>query len=263
MDYQIRGGKKLSENPQKNEYTMHMHDTYEIFSIFSGDADYYVEGNCYPLQHGDIILMRKSESHQIVLKSDEDYGRVVVNFDLPFLNQLDPDHRLMSMYEDRPLGQYNHYSAAMFPENNWQYYLDKISSSNELQYKLAYLLPLLGELSECFDVLKNIEQKPKNDQITAIIRYINQNIREELSLSQLCDHFYLSKAHLNRVFKRATGSTVWNYIVSKRLMLAHEMLILGETPTEVFSKCGFNDYTTFYRAYKKLFGISPKSDQSR
>lgn len=262
MDYLIRASKSVTEDPRKKEYNMHMHDTYEIYSIFSGDADYYVEGNCYPLQHGDIILMRKSESHQIVLKSDASYGRVVVNFDLPFLKKLDSDNRLMSMYEERPLGQYNHYSAAMFPENNWQYYLDKILMSEDKQYKLAYLMPLLGELSECFEVLKNTEQKPENDQITGIIRYINKNIRNELSLSLLCDHFYLSKAHLNRIFKHSTGATVWNYIVSKRLMIAHELLILGETPTEVFSKCGFNDYTTFYRAYKKKFGVSPKCNQS-
>ncbi len=261
MDYCIKPYGRLSEDLKNARFPMHMHDTYEIYSIYAGDADYYVEGTRYSLQHGDIVVMRKSESHQIVLRSDAPYGRRGLNFEIPFLNEIDPDGKLLSIFEDRPLGQFNHYSAAMFPENNWQYYLKRIYDTENQACRLAYLLPLLSELSECFDVLKSSEQPQRPDPINMIVRYINQNIRKDLSLSVLCEHFYLSKAHLNRIFKLATGTTVWNYIMTKRLMLAREMLMNGVSPTETFVKCGFQDYTTFYRAYRKHFGVSPKQDQ--
>lgn len=261
MDYVIKPYGRLTDDPQNDRFPMHMHDTYEIYSIFAGDADYYVEGTKYSLQHGDIVVMRKSESHQIVLRSGIPYGRRGLNFDIPFLDEIDPNGRLLSIFEDRPLGQFNHYSSAMFPENNWQYYLKKIKETDEPACRLAYLLPLLGELSECFEILKNTEQTQNADPINKIVRYINHNIRSDLSLSILCEHFYLSKAHLNRIFKLATGTTVWNYIMTKRLMLAREMLLAGVSPTETYVKCGFQDYTTFYRAYRKHFGVSPKQDQ--
>ncbi len=259
VDYIIKPYGRLSEDSENVRFPMHMHDTYEIYSIYAGDADYYVEGTKYSLRHGDVVVMRKSESHQIVLRSSIPYGRRGLNFDIPFLKNIDPNGTLLSIFEDRPLGQFNHYSAAMFPENNWQYYLKKIQETDDPVRRLAYLLPLLGELSECFDTLKNTEQN--TDSINKIVRYINLNIKNNLSLSMICEHFYLSKAHLNRIFKLATGTTVWNYIMTKRLMLAREMLMTGASPTVTYLKCGFQDYTSFYRAYRKHFGVSPKQDQ--
>lgn len=264
MDYLIRAGAycNTTYNPKNQKHPMHMHDNYEIYSFLSGDAEYYVEGSRYPLKSGDIILIRKNESHQLVLKSNAPYSRCVINFEIPFFKKLDPENKFLKMFDDRPLGKFNHYPAVLFPDNNWQYYLKKMTEVQDKELRFAYLLPLLVELSSCFEVVKNsTSHLPVSDQVTSIIRYINQNLQEELSLSLLCEHFYLSKAHLNRIFKQATGSTVWNYILIKRLILAREMLSAGKAPTEVFLVCGFQDYTTFYRAYKKHFGVSPKQDR--
>ncbi|MBQ8894108.1 MAG: helix-turn-helix domain-containing protein [Clostridia bacterium] len=264
MDYTFKNpGRCRTEKPNQARFRMHAHDLYEIYCFLSGDADYYVEGNPYRLQPGDIMLMRKSESHVLMLKSEAPYERIVMNFDLPFLEGLDPDHYFMRIFDDRPLGQYNHYSAALFPDNHWVYYLEKMCEFQEPHKQLAFLMPLLAELSECFETVKEASRQQDPDSITSVIRYINQYLTANLSLSLLSERFYLSKAHLNRIFKQSTGSTVWNYIVIKRLLLAREMLLSGQTPTEVYGKCGFQDYTTFFRAYKKHFGTSPKNDQSQ
>ena len=42
--------------------------------------------------------------------------------------------------------------------------------------------------------------------------------------------------------------------------MAKEKIISGQKPTNVFGQCGFNDYSVFFRAYKKRFGLSPKAD---
>jgi AraC-like DNA-binding protein len=54
-----------------------------------------------------------------------------------------------------------------------------------------------------------------------------------------------------------TGSTIWEYIIAKRLILAKGMLKNGEPPTMVYTKCGFTDYGTFFRNYTSYFGFSP------
>ena len=68
---------------------------------------------------------------------------------------------------------------------------------------------------------------------------------------------FISKAQLWRSFKETTGYSPWNYITLKRLIKAKQLIESGEAPTKIFSECGFSDYTTFYRAYKKHFGHSP------
>lgn len=76
----------------------------------------------------------------------------------------------------------------------------------------------------------------------------------------ISEKFYISKSQLNRKFKRITGSTVWEYILTKRLIFAKELLQNGEHPTTVYLKSGFKDYCSFFRAYKIKFGVSPKND---
>jgi len=242
---------------------MHAHETYEILCFLSGDADYYVEGTRYELHRGDIMIMRRSEFHHLILKSNKQYERIVVNFDLPFMDTFDPKRRLLSIFDDRPLGKYNHYSAAMFPENHWEYLLNKMVHNDSDELRAAYLMALLAELLECFESDSFSNSGERGELISSIVRYINENIMGTLSLDLLCERFYLSKTHLNRLFKQATGSTVWNYIMVKRLIYAREMILNGESPTAVYLQCGFRDYTTFYRAYRKQFNISPKNDLRR
>ncbi len=251
---------QITDNPLSDKFMMHAHETYEILYMLSGDADYYVEGTRYTLRCGDIMLMRKSEFHHLILKSNKRYERIIVNFDLPFIDAFDSEHHLLSMFDERPLGKYNHYSTALFPENHWGYYLNKLVDCKQESIRVVHLLSLLGELAENFksDSFKNSGER--GELVSAIVRFINENLAEQLSLDMLCERFYLSKTHLNRLFKQATGSTVWNYIVMKRLLRAHELLRAGENPTSVYLQCGFRDYTTFFRAYKKQFQVSPKQN---
>lgn len=257
---EIHVDRQIEYNPLEKQFNVHAHNTYEILCFLSGDADYYVEGTRYQLHRGDIMLMRKREFHHLIVKSNRKYERIVVNFELPFLSAFDPKGRLLEMFDDRSLGRYNHYSAALFPENHWEYYLNKMCGCSEMQQKAVYLLALLADLSECYDTVKTTATGERGESVSAIVRYINENIASDLSLDLLSERFYLSKTHLNRLFKQATGSTVWNYIVVKRLLRAREMIVSGENPTSVYMQCGFRDYTAFFRAYKKQFDVSPKND---
>lgn len=58
---------------------------------------------------------------------------------------------------------------------------------------------------------------------------------------------------------RKIGITLNEYITQKRIMLAKEYLMGGIPPSQVYSKVGFWDYSSFYRAFKKTLGYSPSS----
>ncbi len=256
----IHINRSVKEKPQQYSFTMHAHKNNEILFILSGDADYMVEGNRYHLQRGDLILMRTGESHHLVLRSDARYERYVLNFDPAILKKLDPNEKLLSSFNDRSLGQLNLYRFSTFPNNQWQIYLERMCHMETDQEKLFYLLPLLNDLKDCFSVLKSTQEETPLDRSAVILQYINQHLSEPLSLDILCEKFYISKTHLNRIFRQATGSSVWEYITVKRLFKARTQILNGETPTKVYPECGFQDYSTFYRAYKQHFGISPKKE---
>ena len=68
----------------------------------------------------------------------------------------------------------------------------------------------------------------------------------------------ISKYHLSHEFHRLVGTSVYRYIIQKRLVIAKQMLANGVAPTDVYGHCGFGDYANFYRAFKAEYHISPK-----
>jgi AraC-like DNA-binding protein len=242
--------------PSMEERTMHSHDNFEVYYLLSGDADFLVEGTRYHLHPGDLLLMRKGEVHMFRMRSAAPYERMHVNFDvLPLLSTLGMTD-LLQPFQDRPLGTFNHYPASLFSGYSFKSDLERICSS-EGDDKIFFLLPLLAEIKKAFGTLKENPSSAATDRASAIVSYINAHLSEELSLEELSSRFYLSQTHLNRIFRASTGTTVWQYITIKRLYFAKDLLDAGKKPTEVAPLCGFKDYTTFFRAYKKLFGKAP------
>ena len=88
-------------------------------------------------------------------------------------------------------------------------------------------------------------------------RYIDAHLTAALSLEELAKQFFVSKYYLCRVFKAQCKLPVGQYIRQKRIDLAASLMQSGETASSAAFCAGFGDYSTFYRAYKKISGKSP------
>ena len=259
MEIKIRAERTLKERPTRDIFPLHTHDDYEILCFLSGNADYSVEGNRYKLVPGDIIIMRKNESHHLILKSDTPYERIVVNFE--FVGETGFED-LLAPFNNRVAGEKNIYRPSLLKDSNLIFCLKKLTSTRDKTRQICWLLPFLDELNNVFELGK-IHEKPTKDKATDVINYINAHLTEEISLASISEEFFISQNHLNRLFKESTGTTLWDYVTLKRLVLAKEKLALGEKPTQIYRDLGFNDYATFFRAYRKHFGDSPKSAKAK
>lgn len=259
MNFYISAHKNITKNPTQSDYSMHTHNDYEIFYFLSGNAEYSVEGNKYHLSPGDIMIMRKDEFHYLILKSNATYERIIVNFLLPdeFKNS-----GLLDAFNNRRAGEKNLYRTTSIQYNHMLYYLKKICETEDKERRFYYLLPFLDELREAFN-LNFSHETPTVDRTTHIIKYINEHLEENITLSSVAEHFFLSQNHLNRIIKENTGTTLWEYITIKRLFKAREKIYKGEKPTTACISSGFKDYATFFRSYKKHFGTSPKWDKPK
>ena len=238
---------------------MHSHEEYELYCFLEGHANYIVEGRRYDLNPGDLIVLQKGEVHLAQVSDREIYHRVGVHFGIAS-EDLAAILPLLSPFYDRPLGKFNHYPARVFPDNNWIFYLEQLNRQKGKGTQLCYLLPLLCELKDQFVYLKQAaDLTARKDPAAPIMKYINSHLAEDLSLESLSRQFYTSQTHLNRLFRKAAGTTVWEYITIKRLFKAKSLLENGISATEVCTACGFADYSTFYRAYKRRFAVSPST----
>ena len=98
-----------------------------------------------------------------------------------------------------------------------------------------------------------------NPKIVDLIQYINQHLTESLDVDFLSSRVYLSKYYMMRLFKAETGYTIGNYITYRRLLLARTLILDGMPITQACLASGFQDYSTFSRAYKTEFHEPPRT----
>ena len=155
----------------------------------------------------------------------------------------------------------------LIPKKDYVKELIKIIRVTKDEQKLRNLLSDYHEkdIAEAITFLTETERKHLyrvlgSERIAEIFSYFDdaEMYLEELSLEQLAGQFFVSKYHIAHIFKEQMGLSVHQYILKKR-MQASKAAILGETSiTDVYTMFGFKDYSSFYRAFKKEFGVSPK-----
>lgn len=130
----------------------------------------------------------------------------------------------------------------------------------------AYLNNLISLLSthyiqnysNYFDLKNGQLSASKFDQgqMARIDSYIEQNIGNNISVDDLADLLRCSKFYFLREFKKLTGATPYQYLMSKRLEQA-KALLSSENIAVVAHELGFNDQSHFTRAFKNHFGLTP------
>ena len=186
------------------------------------------------------------------------------------LEDLDPRGLLLHPFHDRELGENNQYEERAIDIRFIEACLLKMDKADPLT-DYGYLLMrsnLYAALCEVYKGFQCVERLDlsncaSGDLMYEVIRYINQNLSADLSLPMLEKRFFISRQYLNQRFKKATGTTVWDYILTKRLILANQLMDEGEPATSAAFASGFCDYSSFYRAYKAKFQVSPRQRGKR
>jgi mannose-6-phosphate isomerase-like protein (cupin superfamily) len=171
--------RSYTEHPDTELFQMHTHDGYEVFCFLRGKAKYFVEGTVYPLRAGDILAMKKAESHTLLLLKDQPYERITIHFPACAIEGSRRE-KIMSFLNDRHLGKNNRFSAALFKGNNWLYYLNSICEANDEETRRLYLTVVLSELCDSFDKIR--PDAEARDNMSDVIHYINSHLSDELSL---------------------------------------------------------------------------------
>lgn len=122
---------------------------------------------------------------------------------------------------------------------------------------LSILLVLFLRSCIASDHVK-LSHRKKELVMDDVFRFIRNNLTGDLSLEVLEEHFFVSKHHLCREFKKLTGQTIHSYIVKSRLDLCKKYIESGKPIKEVYELGGFGNYNHFFRAFKNEYGMTPK-----
>lgn len=250
----------IDEKPNPSDFYMHAHEYFELYYFIYGKGKYIVEGTEYDLNSGDMFLMMPSEAHMLQIDPSMPYERIAIHFSAEIFGNI-ATKELLRPFLKRPLGQLNRYKKNDFIELCFKSMVEPKENADLYTRILAYLLPVVYELKKAYDKRNDtFEYQETSSSANNIIGYVNANLFNDISVDLIAKHFYLSQSQINRIFKQATGKSVWEYVLIKRLLQARKKIKDGERITQVAVNCGFNDYSAFFRAYKKQFGASPSID---
>lgn len=251
-----------------NEVALHHHDFYEVYLFLSGSVSYTIESRTYELVPGDILLISPMELHQpMVGREIRDYERIVLWIDPKYLRQYtDLGYDLTRCFDTsvpghtnllRPDGSSRQYLTYLLEQLLAETESGEFCSELNAQTYLVQVLVKLNRMARQFS--RSYEMKDKSDSLVAeVFSYINEHYHEDLSLDMLANKFFVSKYHLSREFGRLVGTSVYRYVIQKRLVIAKQLLSEGMASGEVYQHCGFGDYSNFYRAFKAEYQMSPK-----
>lgn len=240
---------------EKNQW----HDFFELFCLVDGEVDFQIGNKKIRLTKNQILLIPPSTEHSAEIHS-ANYERIVLWMNPWYLNRL--SSRKTNLTQCFATAKQHGYVFEPGPYI-WNRILTELynliyeTHENEfgkdilIDSSIQHLLIMLNRYERA-----NVREDQTN--IYEVIRYINQHYTENITLDSLCLQFYISKFYLSRSFEAATGKSVYQYILEKRMIMARQLLVYGEKPTDIYTLCGFNNYSNFYRAFKKYYQVSPR-----
>lgn len=256
------------KDKKSEEHSFHYHDFNKIVIFISGNVTYVIEGKHYKLRPWDILFVESGELHKAIISKDEYYERIIIWINSSFLeNHSTDESNLLTCFHITSKDKINLFR--LNPDNlnsikETLFSLEKAVRDKDFGSKIlqnSIFIQLIVYLNRL--ILRSKRKKDEKDiqydeRIVNILAYINENLSSDLSITNIASRFYVNKYYLMHNFKNQTGYTLHNYIQQKRLTKAAELIKKDFQASLASEQCGFQDYSSFVRAFKKFFGLSPK-----
>ena len=249
---------------------MHIHDCYELYYSISGGKQFLIDNRFYSISPGDLFVINQYESHKLTQIDNSVHERIVLSIYPDFVRRLSTaETDLDYCFSNRDSRFQHRLSLDRASRQRFLYYVNKITSADGYAHDIieqAAFLELLAminalmmnALSDSHAAEPPVSDYKYNQQVNDILAYINQNIGQNITVEQLAASFFLSESYICRIFKQATGTTINKYITARRISIAKAHLNAGDSVGVAFEKSGFGDYSSFFKAFTKAVGVSPK-----
>lgn len=251
------GFQKIPKSEKVFKFGRHLHNTWEIYYLKSDKILYNIDAITYRLKTNDLLVIPPRSYHSVSANDRRDYERFTVNFRA---------RQLPSSIQKLLTNLDFHYHI---PVNSSIYLLfDEIlaysdSMPEEELYDSVKSLIALTIVELCHDEKYSITPANSIDNLLSdILTYIRNNISETLTIDILCKEFFISRSKLSHLFSSKINLGVMQYVNFQKILYAQQLITDGTPPMEAAVAVGYENYSTFYRQYKKMLCRSPECDKA-
>ena len=249
----------------RQSIALHSHSFYEIMLCRSSDrVEYLVGANRYRLLAGDLILVAPGVSHKPILPDDMQYA---YERDILWVSS-DLIERVCEFFSGSSLKEIEGFSLLRTKGKDLScigdYFSDGLREFEEMQTgyeESATAIAMLILTQICRAAHSGEAHHSQAEQptlLTSSIEYIENNLSEPLTLDSVAAHFYISRSAVSKLFREEMDTSFHRFLTQRRLILAKQLISEGEGMERVAQLCGFSDYSVFYKAFKKEYGLSPR-----
>lgn len=252
------------DEPQRVE--PHRHTGYEILFFLEGNVMYTHDNQKTILRPNDIVVIKPNTHHSLTpIDNNIPYRRFTWWISKERMDQLTSTEPTFD-YMFSHMG-----NSAVFHVSTLDFLMlqsklirmlenanrKAFGSALQLQIDAADLSLYLNQL-----VHAQLEVTPASAETSLyenLTNHILAHLDEDITLEDLANKFFVSKFYISHLFKANMGISLHQYVIKKRLEVARTLMLTGTDITEASSQAGFNNYSNFYRAFTKEYGIAPKT----
>lgn len=247
----------VSENPIDYKFNLHSHTVCEITFILSGDVSWVIEGKTYKIKKNDLVILRPEVVHGVRLHSAQVYDR----YNIEFNDKLIADRALDDIPREIEVLNFsaNTYVTDLFKKLD--FYSKHFCGERARILISGIIEELVFNLTLQTKESTVVDSSLLSPMLNRALEYIDANYTACIGVEDLCRELYVSKSHIHSLFATHLRTSPKKYINIKRLAYAQRLIKMGKKPYAIYADCGFSDYASFYRNYKKHFGYAPSCEE--
>ena len=235
---------------------LHVHSHMEIYGVTKGNATFMISGDSRLLTEGQMAIVDRYENHSVTIEDGTELlilpveSGVIITLSCLYANK-----RLPRWLQDEEFNKELYYSIEQI--NRYA----KQPKTAQLQLRITGMVyELLADVIGHYN-LESINQATAYDMelVAKVSQYIYEHYSEKITLQTLANAFYISPTVLSKKLRKYLGVDLRVFVndlrVQKVVQILNEPGQTGKSVFDVAMSCGFKSMSTFYRCYKRNFGL--------
>lgn len=231
----------------------HCHALFEVIAVLQGDINVILEDGSYRCVSDQLVVIPPLAYHSVSANQGAEYRRVKILFRREWIPAaIEAD--FVSKAAAGPIVGDLQTGAALKT-------LEQALTCEAADRYLPLLKSLLVQLLYCC-ADRRTTASPREVDITLqrIIRYIEKHIHEKILLDEIAGDLYVSKSSICHLFAQKMNISIKQYILQKKMAYAAQLMQNGMSALEASRSVGYENYSNFYRVYRKTYQKPPSGD---